>query len=237
MVRSISIAIGVILGLILISLILINRPNFSDTKIFKEAAKESLKERVENEVGDKAEVLECNFKEFANEIKSLQKPAIVLRSGKVSVIMIKSMDRAISDKLLNNIRKTHIYRGWIEYDARITDVLAGYLKPVGGDATMREHDDGNVQSEFLSWTTDELVAFRRGTTDGMGNPIKGYVTVKEKEPQDKVFGRHGEFQVITEGIIKGGFIIIPVTNDRFPEYEATLFSMGLLNYKSLRNEN
>ncbi len=93
-----------------------------------------------------------------------------------------------------------IYRGINESHVGFDDAMKGITKPKGGDASAFEHNLGNTNSPFTSWTTDPDVAKNFALS-----PKGGGVVLEKVVPKSELFSSPNLNKVLLKG--SGGKIV------------------------------
>ena len=112
---------------------------------------------------------------------------------------------------------TTLYRGVNESHVGYADALKGKVTPRGGTATAAEHNAGNTNSPFTSWTTNQAVAENYAL-----RPEGGGVVLQTRIPQSKMIKSpnlkqvqlktSGQIVSESEVLLKGKIDAIKITN-------------------------
>jgi len=99
------------------------------------------------------------------------------------------------------------YRGVAMTNPQYQDALHGIAKPRGGPATPAEHNDGDTQSEFTSWTTDWHVALEKAMDRDMGGA--GVILQKDFDAIIIVLSPDAYFEseVLVRGLVIDALVI------------------------------
>ncbi len=99
---------------------------------------------------------------------------------------------------------TTLYRGVNNEHPGFENALEGNAYPRGGNASPLEHNLGNTQSEFTSWTTDRNVA-REFADEG------GAVLERQFNPSEMIRSpdRYGESEILIRGPVTGARVTRP----------------------------
>lgn len=98
---------------------------------------------------------------------------------------------------------TFVYRGVPENHPGRTAALAGVATPRGGAATAAQHNLGDTESEFTSWTTEIGIARRYARTNGIVLRVNLADFIGRWEYSQDEFG---EGEVLIRGPVHGAVV-------------------------------
>jgi hypothetical protein len=102
----------------------------------------------------------------------------------------------------NSTGKTKLYRGVSDGHPAAADAAQGTARPRGGHSNPDKHNDGDTESIFTSWTTDESVA----TTHADKYRGEGGTVLSKEIPNDRLVrspDNHTESEVLVVGDVTG----------------------------------
>ena len=99
------------------------------------------------------------------------------------------------------------FRGVAKDNLHYPDALRGIARPRGGPASPADHNDGNTNSDFTSWTTDRQVAKEKALDRDLGG--RGVILQKDFDPADIVASPDAYFEgeVLVRGLVTDALVI------------------------------
>jgi len=98
----------------------------------------------------------------------------------------------------------YLYRGVTEDHPGFDDAADGVAEPRGGPASALEHNAGNTESDFTSWSSKEDVAMKFATNNGRNSGILLRVAVKDVAGQVvRSLDKYKESEWLLRGVVRG----------------------------------
>ena len=99
------------------------------------------------------------------------------------------------------------YRGVAKNNLHYPDALQGIVKPIGGSATPKEHNEGDTRSTYTSWTPSLQLAREKAQDQDLGG--HGVVVQRDFDAADLTFSPDAfqESEVLVRGLVTDSVVI------------------------------